>query len=356
MRPLTRSVKCYEDAVLSPGLRGYKPKVVCSKGMATDVWFNRKTVNETECFIEIPVPKRARELAAMRSAWKQKAPVNVVAVDGETAYKRGKFKVVQANSRMFTLEKCWPCVPRASVKVAVEVPPPSPIMLPAPSVPPATPPANDDEFCFFPPQSTVTAPKTTVYKRPTTSTPLPKAVKTSFNGIEYRSRLESRFAQLLEACGIRFVYEPVKYNLESKTGCYTIDFFLPAQQLYVEVKPKRPHLEEEQKCEEMSRAGFRVALMYGSAVHKPPFRSEFFQGRSHRDYAHHDAMRGMVWIDGKKLPGDTVFVCGPPPTAACATPLDLVGDGVHLNQVQTVMDTRWSHPRILGALKSLYSS
>jgi hypothetical protein len=113
-------------------------------------------------------------------------------------------------------------------------------------------------------------------------------------------------------------------------------------------------LEEEQKCEEMSRAGFRVVLMFGSAVQKPPYRSEFFQGRSHRDYAHHDAMRGMAWIDGKKLPGDTVFVCGAPPCPALATPLDVGQDVVHLNQIQTVTDLRWSHPRILSALKSLY--
>lgn len=183
---------------------------------------------------------------------------------------------------------------------------------------------------------------------------IPSAVRTVYNGVEYRSRLESNFARLLTALNIRFVYEPIKYN-QQRGSTYTIDFFLPAQQLYVELKPKRPHVEEERKCEEMSRSGFRVVLMYGSSCFKPPFRSEFYMNRSHRDYAHHDALRGMAWIDGVKLAGETVFVWGNNPVHA--SPLDVAhvsgGQTVHLDQVVSTHDTRWNHDSIVQPMRSL---
>jgi hypothetical protein len=187
---------------------------------------------------------------------------------------------------------------------------------------------------------------------------IPRAIKTVFNGIEYRSRLESNFARLLTALGIRFVYEPIKFNqaandVRAKGSTYMIDFFLPAQQLYVELKPKRPHIEEEAKCEEMSKSGFRVALMYGSSPFKLPYRSEYYKGRPHRDYAHHDALRGMTWIDGVKLPGDTVFVHGN--NAAHPSPLD-AGACVHLGQVHSTQDQRWSHDAIVTPIKALQYS
>lgn len=214
---------------------------------------------------------------------------------------------------------------------------------------------------------------------------LPRAIKTVFSGTEYRSRLESNFARLLAALHVRFVYEPVKFNQQQRAessgrqNTYMIDFFLPAQQLYVELKPKRPHLEEEAKCEEMSRSGFRVTLMYGSSPLKLPFRSELYRGRQHRDYAHSDALRGMTWIDGVKLPGETVFVVGaspqpcaldlPPspllsPSMPMPMPLSLesllapmpppaAAEKVHLGQVVSTADMRWNHPLIVNAIAAL---
>jgi hypothetical protein len=183
-----------------------------------------------------------------------------------------------------------------------------------------------------------------------TGTPWMRAIPTHFQGVQYKSRLEAKFARLLQLLNVRFVYEPMRH-VKSGGGTYTIDFFLPTQQLYVELKPKRPHLEEEQRCEEMSSQGFRVALMYGSSLYKPPFRSELWKGRSHRDYAHHDALRGMCWIDGVKLAGDTVFVVG---NEGARTGLEMPGDAKpHLNQVVSTKDMRWNHPLILTAFNQL---
>jgi hypothetical protein len=181
----------------------------------------------------------------------------------------------------------------------------------------------------------------------------PHAIKTNYKGITFRSRLESRFATLMDELHIRYIYEPMKYNLIDG-GTYMIDFFLPDQQLYVELKPKWPHIEEESKCEQMSARGFRVALLYGSSLHKPPFRSEFYKGKSHRDYSHHDALRGMTWINGRKLPGETVFVYGN--HASFTTPLDVqTPNRVHLNHLESTADMRWSHPFILQALHKISS-
>ena len=181
-------------------------------------------------------------------------------------------------------------------------------------------------------------------------TPRTFSTPTVFQGITYRSRLESRLAHLMSELKVRFVYEPMRYTLPSGST-YMIDFFLPDQQLYVELKPKRPHIEEEFKCEQMSRHGFRVTLLYGWALHKPPFRSET-AGKVMRDYDHHNALRGMTWINGVKLPGDTVFVVGR--HASLCTPLDVVDvQQPHLNQPADTLDTRWAHPLILTAMSKM---
>ena len=224
------------------------------------------------------------------------------------------------------------------------------------AVPPPPPPPTPRAVTVPPPRGTTTF--------------IPQAIPTVYKNVQYRSRLEARFAHLLDELHVRFVYEPMAYRLASGST-YTIDFFFPDQQLYVELKPRRPHIEEEYKCEQMSVHGFRVTLLYGSAMHKPPFRSELFNGRSHRDYAHHDALRGITWINGKKLAGDTVFVVGR--HATFRTPLDLApptppddadadaaaGDvnadaaTVHLNQLASVLDDRWHHPSIMAAFGAI---
>ena len=61
-----------------------------------------------------------------------------------------------------------------------------------------------------------------------------KAIPTSFNGIQYRSRLEARFAEFLFNSQEEFEYE--KLFPGSAQG-YRPDFYLKKWRLYVEVKP-----------------------------------------------------------------------------------------------------------------------
>jgi len=152
---------------------------------------------------------------------------------------------------------------------------------------------------------------------------------------------------------IPFIYESMTFSRPSGKGRYTPDFFLPRQQIYIELKPCRPHLEEEAKLEEMSLAGFRVVLIYGENIGSPPFRTEADAKRTSgcRDYGHKNALRGMAWMNGEKLAGDTVFVCGPNPRGSS---LEAMGDLdlPHLDQISNTRDLRWNDKRILDSLKS----
>lgn len=177
-------------------------------------------------------------------------------------------------------------------------------------------------------------------------------LRTTLRDVTYRSRKEARFALALLEMDIPFSYEPVTFSRPSG-GKYMPDFFLPRQQLWVELKPQRPHIEEELKCEEMSAVGFRVACMYGEEIGAPPFSSEERAKRDvgYRDYAHKNGLRGMAWINGEKLAGDTVFVVGRS-TRKGENPLEEgVGDCMkpHLDQVCSTRDTRWDTPTILNA-------
>lgn len=62
-----------------------------------------------------------------------------------------------------------------------------------------------------------------------------KAIPTSFNGVEYKSRLEARFAEFLYISGVDFMYET---PFPSGSQRYVPDFYLPFFRLYIEVKPK----------------------------------------------------------------------------------------------------------------------
>ena len=75
-----------------------------------------------------------------------------------------------------------------------------------------------------------------------------KPIETIYNGYKFRSRLESRWAVFFDAAGIRYEYEPEGFK--SKNGfCYLPDFYLPNEDIYVEVKAPRY-----EKWEEMYKA------------------------------------------------------------------------------------------------------
>ena len=75
-----------------------------------------------------------------------------------------------------------------------------------------------------------------------------KAIPTKYNGVEFRSRLEARWAVWFDRMGIAWQYEPEGFNVCGEA--YLPDFRLPDVfgGVYVEIKPK------ELKGAEMDRA------------------------------------------------------------------------------------------------------
>lgn len=73
-----------------------------------------------------------------------------------------------------------------------------------------------------------------------------QAIETIWAGDKFRSRLEARWAVFFNAAGIRYVYEPDGfYKLGDHGEQYLPDFYLPAYDIYAEVKGARPGIGEE---------------------------------------------------------------------------------------------------------------
>ena len=65
-----------------------------------------------------------------------------------------------------------------------------------------------------------------------------KAITTHYNGYKFRSRLEARWAVFFDEGCIRYEYEPEGFKLKNGL-CYLPDFYLPEENMYVEIKPPR---------------------------------------------------------------------------------------------------------------------
>jgi hypothetical protein len=63
-----------------------------------------------------------------------------------------------------------------------------------------------------------------------------KPIPTTYNGVEYRSRLEARWAIYFDTLKISFEYELEGYQVTDKIR-YLPDYFLPELSCFVEIKP-----------------------------------------------------------------------------------------------------------------------
>lgn len=61
-----------------------------------------------------------------------------------------------------------------------------------------------------------------------------KALPTTYNGLQFRSRTEARWAAYFDLMGVEWRYEDEAYELPS--GAYLPDFYLPMHDVYAEVK------------------------------------------------------------------------------------------------------------------------
>jgi hypothetical protein len=74
-----------------------------------------------------------------------------------------------------------------------------------------------------------------------------KAIETFYAGCRFRSRLEARWAVLLDTLGIRWVYEHQGYATEH--GAYLPVFWLPDLNTILEIKAHQPSWEETSKLQ-----------------------------------------------------------------------------------------------------------
>ncbi len=80
-----------------------------------------------------------------------------------------------------------------------------------------------------------------------------KAIETKYKGYRFRSRLEARWAVMLDSLGIKWEYEPEGYVIDDKTW-YLPDFYLPDCDTWLEIKPKFPTNEELNKVASLIKA------------------------------------------------------------------------------------------------------
>lgn len=80
-----------------------------------------------------------------------------------------------------------------------------------------------------------------------------QAIETEYNGYQFRSRLEARWAVFFDALGVEYEYEPEGLNIN---GVYYLpDFYLPRFHSYFEVKRKGLEEQEQEKALEKISAG-----------------------------------------------------------------------------------------------------
>jgi hypothetical protein len=61
-----------------------------------------------------------------------------------------------------------------------------------------------------------------------------KPIPTTYNGTQFRSRLEARYAKAFDSYSVRWVYEVEGYEYDGVR--YLPDFYLPAMNVLLEVK------------------------------------------------------------------------------------------------------------------------
>ena len=102
----------------------------------------------------------------------------------------------------------------------------------------------------------------------------------TYDGYNFRSKLECRWYVFFNALGVVSVYEPKRFYLGYEI-IYTPDFALLSCPFdYIEIKPTTPLAEEYGKCRALSELGFKVALFAGSC--NPDVTVYLFQDGSRR--------------------------------------------------------------------------
>lgn len=91
-----------------------------------------------------------------------------------------------------------------------------------------------------------------------------RSIKTEYQGVLFRSRLEARWAHFFDLIGVAWAYEAEGFELPS--GRYLPDFEinLGEERCFFEVKPCEPSFDERRRAEQLAAAsGRRVFVTWG---------------------------------------------------------------------------------------------
>jgi hypothetical protein len=111
-----------------------------------------------------------------------------------------------------------------------------------------------------------------------------QAIETKYNGYRFRSRLEARWAVFFDTLGIRYEYEKEGYDL-GEYGMYLPDFWLPENNIFIEIKGKMPTEDERAKAIELSLgSGFPVAIISNECWYESPMWMFKHMGRTNDDH------------------------------------------------------------------------
>jgi hypothetical protein len=96
-----------------------------------------------------------------------------------------------------------------------------------------------------------------------------KAIETEFEGYKFRSRIEARWALFFSTARVAYEYEKEGYDLED-LGWYLPDFWLPADQAWVEIKGPPPTSMEINKLARLANyTQCRAALIFYGSIPNP---------------------------------------------------------------------------------------
>ena len=164
-----------------------------------------------------------------------------------------------------------------------------------------------------------------------------------YKGVAMRSMLEMRHAAFLDSLGASWKYEPMTLDI-GQGARYTPDFLVRASPVDVilEIKPAIPMGTEQQKAMRASLVQqLPVVILYGEVG------IGYQASRTRKDgppsYDHRDNMRGIVYVQGKRMPFDFYWMWDDKAKGLTFTRKDIAGDPV-------VEAAIW-HPRIQEAVK-----
>lgn len=102
-----------------------------------------------------------------------------------------------------------------------------------------------------------------------------KPIETIYNGYRFRSRLEARWAVFFDLMGIEYQYEPEGFDL-GEGYRYLPDFYLPNEDVWVEIKGKQLSEIEREKIErfciakcDFANGGSKFRLLEGEIPQEP---------------------------------------------------------------------------------------